>query len=128
MKLHAMAARKESEDVKAESCIALGSEPPLPEQGLKWYWKNHNAKSIDGLPAVSTAFNSTTIFDEGITSRNWGSDDERLSSETKQQHVSTTLVDLRLIIGFLLGILVSGLWVNVIGNVALKSKIWLTGI
>lgn len=124
MKLHAMAARKESEDVKAESCITMGSEPPLPEQGLKSYWKNHNAKSIDGLPAVLTAFNSTTTFDESITSRDWGRDDERLSSETKQRHASTTLVDLRLIIGFLLGILASGLWVNVIGNFALKSKVW----
>lgn len=124
MKLHAMAARKESEDVKAESCITMGSEPPLPEQGLKSYWKNHNAKSIDGLPAVLTAFNSTTTFDESITSRDWGRDDERLSSETKQRHASATLVDLRLIIGFLLGILASGLWVNVIGNFALKSKVW----
>ncbi|KAF8184807.1 hypothetical protein BJ912DRAFT_974134, partial [Pholiota molesta] len=106
MKLHGMAARKESEDVKAESSAASG-------KGLKWYWKNHNAKSIDGLPAVSTAFNSTAILMKALL---------RLSSETKQQHANTTLVDLRLIIGFLLGILVSGLWINVIGNVALNPK------
>lgn len=123
MKLHGFFARKESEDIKAESCTTMASEPPRSGKGLKAYWESKNIKSIDGLPALLTAFNSTTTFNQSVASRDWGKDDERLSSEGKQRRPITTLADMKLILGFLLGLMVSGLWVNVIGNIALKSKV-----
>jgi len=36
----------------------------VPENGLKGYWKNNNAKGIDGLPAIQTAYQSTRRFKE----------------------------------------------------------------
>jgi hypothetical protein len=123
MRLHGFFARKESEDIKAESCTIMESEPPRSDKGLKAYWESKNIKSIDGLPALLTAFNSTTTFDQSIVSRDWGKDDERISSEKKQRRPITMPADLKLIIGFLLGLMVSGLWVNVISSVAFKSKV-----
>ncbi|KAF8184808.1 hypothetical protein BJ912DRAFT_974135 [Pholiota molesta] len=69
MRLHGFFARKESEDIKAESCTTMESEPPRSDKGLKAYWESKNIKSIDGLPALLTAFNSTTTFDQSIVSQ-----------------------------------------------------------
>ncbi|KAF9479205.1 hypothetical protein BDN70DRAFT_703892 [Pholiota conissans] len=124
MRLHSMAAHKEMEDVKAESCTTMDSEPPRPKTGLKSYWANHNIESIDGLPGLQSAFESMTTFDQEISSRDWGKDDERpfTEIETKQQRPAATLVDRKVVIGFLLGVVVSGLWTNVVKGVALKSS------
>ena len=124
MTLHIMAARKESEDVKAEACTACPDGPPLPEKGLKWYWKNHNTSSIDGLPAFRDAFKSTTIFDEEIVQRDWGTDDERLATEIKVKPAKLAFIDAKLLVGFAMGILVSGLFARLAGEVGLKTKVW----
>lgn len=64
MVLHNMAAKKEKEDIQAASCSPgeNDSDVAYPEKGLKYYWKHHNVESIDGLPALSEAFNSAKVF------------------------------------------------------------------
>jgi hypothetical protein len=64
MVLHNMAAKKENEDIQAASCSPGENDSDIayPERGLKHYWKNHNVESIDGLPALSEAFNSPKVF------------------------------------------------------------------
>lgn len=119
-----MAARKESEDIKAEACTTCADGPPLPEKGLKWYWKNQNASSIDGLPAFRNAFKSTTMFDEETVQRDWGTDDERLATEVKAKPAKLAFIDAKLLVGFVMGILVSGLLASLVGEVGLKTKVW----
>ncbi|KJA22563.1 hypothetical protein HYPSUDRAFT_67026 [Hypholoma sublateritium FD-334 SS-4] len=124
MKLHIMAARKESEDIKAESCTICADGPPLPEKGLKSYWKLNNANSIDGLPAMRDAFKSTTMFNQEIVQRDWGTDDERFATEVKAKPAKLAFIDARLLAGFVIGILVSGLFASLVGGVGLKTKVW----
>ncbi|KAF8965391.1 hypothetical protein BDZ97DRAFT_780378 [Flammula alnicola] len=147
MKLHNMAANKEREDIKAETCSPSNvsstdtdtsatssaggpanalTEPPLPEKGLKHYWKANNVKSIDGLPGLQSAFTSTKTFDENVARRDWGKDDERFATDVKQRRVPgiARWVDMKLLVGFVLGMLVSGLWVNLVGSMGLKVRAW----
>ncbi|KAF9531429.1 hypothetical protein CPB83DRAFT_786776, partial [Crepidotus variabilis] len=67
MKLHKMAAFKESKDIEAEaaSCYQAKARgyPDRPTAGLKGYWEKNNVKSIDGLPGLQDAYKSTTMFD-----------------------------------------------------------------
>ena len=87
--LNSYSTKLELEDIKAEndSCAiststalssntaAIGTIPPteidapsqvqsypLTDQGLKGYWRDHNAKSIDGLTGVTNGFNSPHQF------------------------------------------------------------------
>lgn len=64
MVLHNMAAKKEGVDIQAASCSPgeYDDDVTYPEKGVKYYWKHHNIESIDGLPALSEAFNSTKVF------------------------------------------------------------------
>lgn len=127
MTLHNMAARKEFEDVKAESCIKNDSRsgalvadtPPLPEKGLKSYWKTYNVKSIDGLPGLQDAFRSLTTFDEKTTRRDWDKDDESL-----QKPMPPAAPDLKILFGFALGVVMSGLYVKLTGDAGLKVNLW----
>jgi len=58
--------KRESKDAEAELALSASScfpaSPPRPEEGLKFYWKEKNQKSLDGLPGLLSAFNSTTTF------------------------------------------------------------------
>jgi len=109
-----MSARKEEEDIKAAEL--------LPETGLKWYWKNNNTASIDGLPGLQSAFCSTKMFDEKLVKKDWGNDDERLSTEVKFGR--TGWLDARTVVGFVLGVVVSALWVNFVSSAGLKVRTW----
>jgi hypothetical protein len=40
------------------------SSSEVPENGLKGYWKFKNTKSLDGLPGIQTAYQSTRRFEE----------------------------------------------------------------
>lgn len=119
MRLHIMAAQKEGEDIKAET--ANGAQP-LPEKGLKWYWKTKNTSSIDGLPGLQNAFCSTKLFDEKNFNKDWGKDDERLSTGLKWE--GRRCLDPKVVMGFILGVVVSALWMNLVGSVGLKLKSW----
>ncbi|KDR67992.1 hypothetical protein GALMADRAFT_1355348 [Galerina marginata CBS 339.88] len=154
IKLHAMAAHKEGEDFKAETSTDISSSPgqdsqssavpgpksgsqaelakdsdtlpPLPKTGLKWYWKNNNKQSIDGLPGIQTAWASKTVFDKSIISKDWGKDDERVPADVQVMEKTSIdkWVDPKVVLGFILGMLVSGLWVNLAGIVGLKIRAW----
>jgi len=142
-RLHAGMARKEGEDIKAESSIdayfksnptsepdsqAKDGEalPPLPDKGLKWYWKNKNIKSIDGLPGLQTAYTSRKTFDSAITTKDWGKDDESVSggSQMIEKPMFINWVDTKIAVGFILGVFASGLWVNLVNAVGPKIKTW----
>jgi hypothetical protein len=116
MKLHDLLARKEGEDIKAET--EGGVELP-PEKGLKWYWKNKNTASIDELPGLQSAFCSTTIFDEKVVKRDWGTDDERLLTEFKFGRRGW--LDARTVVGFVMGVVVSALWLHFGSSSAVKG-------
>jgi len=64
MTLHSVTSKAESKDTEAELALSASpaSSPPLPEGGLKFYWKEKNQKSLDGLPGLLSAFNSTRSF------------------------------------------------------------------
>jgi len=136
-------ARMEGEDIKAESSIdsyfkttptsepdkqAKDGEvlPPLPDKGLKWYWKNKNIKSIDGLPGLQTAYTSKKTFDSAITTKDWGKDDESVSggSQMIEKPMLINWVDTKIAVGFILGVFASGLWVNLVNAVGPKIKTW----
>jgi hypothetical protein len=119
MRLHIMSVQKEGEDIKAETTD--GAEP-LPEKGLKWYWKTNNTSSIDGLPGLQNAFCSTKVFAEKIVKKDWGKDDEQLSTEVKFERL--VWLDPKIIIGFVLGVVVSALWMNLVTSAGLKVKAW----
>jgi hypothetical protein len=38
--------------------IVAPQDRQLPEKGIKYYWKNRNNKSIDGLPGMESAYAS----------------------------------------------------------------------
>jgi hypothetical protein len=59
-KLQEFAIRRETIDNAAPA----SSSQELAPDGLKEYWKVHDAESIDGLPGVQTAFKSTRRFEE----------------------------------------------------------------
>ena len=107
MKLHTLMTQREREDIKAET--EDGAES-LPKKGLKWYWKAKNTSSIDGLPGLRHAFCSAKIFDENIAKKDWGKDDERLSTEVKFKGLAWS--DAKMIMGFVLGVVASALWMN----------------
>ncbi|CAA7262532.1 unnamed protein product [Cyclocybe aegerita] len=129
MLLNKIAAQKELVDVKVESA-ALAScddEPdseklPLSDDGLKDYWKNHNAKSIDGLPGLLGSFLSRNIFNEAAASKDWGKDDVTVSTKMKMKAKAKAsiwgaggvaqVVDLKVFAGFVLGVVTTGLWIN----------------
>ncbi|KAJ3504591.1 hypothetical protein NLJ89_g7858 [Agrocybe chaxingu] len=126
MLLNKIAAPKELVDVKVElaalaSCDDQSSEPnpeqlPLSDDGLKDYWKNHNAKSIDGLPGLLSSFLSRRIFSEAAASRDWGEDNVSISTKTEdpvsKTFAVTQVVDQKLLVGFVLGVVTTGLWIN----------------
>jgi len=138
VRLNQYAARKEAKDIEAEItfCNSSSSDPPdastsalsnqtqedvsqdapeLPvtQKGLKYYWKKHNVASIDGLPGVLEGFKSTKTFDPSNVTKDWGKDDE--SSSSVQQTKMTAgmgllaLVDVKLIIVFLMGMVFSSI-------------------
>ena len=73
LKLKELFARKEDEDISASAHCDHPSEaePPRPEKGLKYYWKLKNTQSLDGLPGVLVAPDSTRPFEkrEGLVIR-----------------------------------------------------------
>jgi len=110
---------KEAKDIEAESASCFPSsaesklgdslkETPQTENGLKAYWQMKNLTSIDGLPGLHTAFKSTTTFDPATASKDWGKDDESIST-VAQVKGNSRRFDPNLLIGFILGLCVAGL-------------------
>jgi len=110
---------KEAKDIEAESASCFPSsaesklgdslkETPQTENGLKAYWQMKNLTSIDGLPGLHTAFKSTTTFDPATASKDWGKDDESISTVAQLKGNSRSF-DPNLFIGFILGLCVAGL-------------------
>lgn len=115
LKLKESFARKEDEDISASA----HGEPPLPEKGLKYYWKLKNTQSLDGLPGVLVAPDSTRPFekreghviqsDEEIvcisgTTKGWGL--------TLKSLAIGEVCDLKVLIAFSLGVGVSAAWMR----------------
>ncbi|KAF9450859.1 hypothetical protein P691DRAFT_809379 [Macrolepiota fuliginosa MF-IS2] len=66
MKLRADLAQKQNTDVMAEeeawSSQAEEIAIPIPEKGLRRYWRDNNEKSLDGIPGLRYAPNSRARF------------------------------------------------------------------
>jgi len=118
MKLHSMTSSREAKDIHAETCASTsGCTPPLPEGGLKLYWKENNQKSIDGLPGLLSAYGSPTKFVIKSTEK-WGQDDESIPSSGKPLEASPgrtglfSWIDVKLFLCFLLGWVACVIWTN----------------
>lgn len=98
MRLHRMNALQEIIDIREEATCPEALEPPRPKGGLKEYWQKKNAQSLDGLPGLAVAHESTTRFKE---SGPYPQDNIYISS------VKEPVLDNRTAVGFLFGILVS---------------------
>ena len=115
LKLKELLARREDEDISASAHCDHPSEaePPRPEKGLKYYWKLKNTQSLDGLPGVLVAPDSTRRFEkrEGLVIR---SDEESvcISGTTKGWGLKSLgeVCDLKVLIAFSLGVGVSAAW------------------
>ncbi|KAJ3504594.1 hypothetical protein NLJ89_g7857 [Agrocybe chaxingu] len=127
-----VACMMESEDIKAESQIVIparGTHTTAFPSCLKGFWMKHNKESIDGLPGLLTSFlsrrNSLPV------TKDWGEDDLTVSTgpnakaQVKMAKSASIrvlqLVDAKLLVGFALGVVASGLWVSAVGEV-LRSK------
>lgn len=67
MKLHSWLVSLQNNDSAAEeqafaSCDSGVPAIPASETGLKYYWKNRNMKSLDGLPGLGSAYASQARF------------------------------------------------------------------
>jgi len=99
MLLHSHFARAETVDIRAETADPDAEEPPRPKGGVKGYWKDKNAQSIDGLPGLAVAHASMTKFKE---SGPFPQDDVRISSKK-----APLPFDTKSAMAFLFGILAS---------------------
>ncbi|TFK23312.1 hypothetical protein FA15DRAFT_670590 [Coprinopsis marcescibilis] len=119
VRLHKFAIPREQADYDASSESTL--ELSRPEKGIKSYWKVKNIKSIDGLPGLSSAFespdpptnwNSSSKAPEIVATQ----DDETLPTPVVQG--STPSPELgssglgNLLFGFGFGVLVGGIAVR----------------
>ncbi|KAF9004550.1 hypothetical protein BDQ17DRAFT_1354201 [Cyathus striatus] len=99
------------------SCSNIPEGQPKPKgQGLKHFWESNNLKSIDGLPALESAHDSEIGFIREEWEGNREKDDESIKRNRKvekKKEVANTVVkgnngrDDRMVIGFILGLLVS---------------------
>jgi hypothetical protein len=92
---------KEIADIEAESGPDIGESPPRPEKGLKWYWMFRNAKSLDGLPGVLYAHESTKPFQKNDVG--FKKDDERV--RTRYEGILDEYIDRKAVVGFAIGVL-----------------------
>lgn len=118
MLLHRIAGKKEGADIQAETTCPEAQEPPRPYGGLKLYWKNKNARSIDGLPGLAVAHASLTRFEE---SKQYPKDDIHIASVNV--NVKEPVFDTRSAVWFLLGILVSVAFVQLRTSLAPLLKL-----
>jgi len=107
MLLHRRAANKESMDIHAEAKCPEAQEPPRPYGGMKGYWKNKNARSIDGLPGLAVAHASLTKFKE---SKSYPKDDIHIADANRNE--KEPVFDTRSAVWFLLGTLFSLMFVQ----------------
>lgn len=49
-------------DAEPGPAAEMAAVAGLPDGGLKWYWREKNGRSLDGLPGVVTAFASGVGF------------------------------------------------------------------
>lgn len=100
--------KREETDIEAEAELEpTCTAPPRPKNGLKQYWITTNTKSLDGLPGLLSAYNSSKPFMqkdvvfkkdiEGTESSTWLS---RLA-------LVSGLVDPKVIVAFALGVVAS---------------------
>jgi hypothetical protein len=75
---------------------------PLPEKGLKWYWKYKNNESIDGLPALLSAGDAVDRFLTGNVV--YALDDINAAAGKASDVTRRALLDTRLLMGFALGL------------------------
>lgn len=137
MTLHNWTLKRESKDAEVELALRSASScfpasPPRPEEGLKFYWKEKNQESIDGLPGLLSAFNSTTTFaitqadkemigDDGSEVANGAtsaaSSKELNSNSFSMQHLygpmmALTWPEAKLLVGFVLGWMSCLIWIH----------------
>ncbi|KAF9004552.1 hypothetical protein BDQ17DRAFT_1240829 [Cyathus striatus] len=120
MKLASLAAMMELKDISHEaSCIDIPEGQPKPKgQGLKHFWEVYNLKSIDGLPALESAYNSDVTFKREEWEANREKDDESIRKKKsvenvkKEDNVVQEMRDDRMVIGFILGVTASAVVVG----------------
>ncbi|KAF8629502.1 hypothetical protein AX17_005628 [Amanita inopinata Kibby_2008] len=82
-----VAKREAADNTFVEASTPASSSPDLPNTGLKWYWQNKNAKSIDGLPGIQTAFLSSRRFNEYKLAPSSAANEEASSNDGKSARV-----------------------------------------
>ena len=105
-----MSVVREREDIEAESEHAFSGEgPPLPNGGLKKYWLERNARSLDGLPGIMSAYESMTPFRK-TEAIDFKKDDKPEVHPEAYGGVLDEYIDKKVLVGFAMGILASILY------------------
>lgn len=94
--------------MKREECdVESESQGARSDKGLKAYWSKH-ASSIDGLPGLKTATESSVIFkNTGIPGKNTVSD---------KPHPLAQIIDKKVVVGFSAGVLVSAVFITLFAS------------
>lgn len=133
MRLHQFFAGKELADIEAEASATdngakqkddTGKQHPVSDKGLKTYWLVRNKESTDGLPGIQTAYKSNTVFDRSIASKEWKQ--EKPPTDVLQAKATPDIakwVDSKVLVGFVVGVGVTGLLSN-LTSVVEKLKAW----
>lgn len=104
-KLLQYASRLERIDLKAAE---TGEAAGVAEGGLKDYWSKKNLQSIDGLPGLCEAQNSTALYKPPPE---YKTDNENVSHISERslsgRKIVPSVVDLRLLVGVLLGVIMT---------------------
>lgn len=96
-------------------------ERQLPEKGIKYYWKNRNIKSIDGLPGMESAYLSEQrpgqfhetgevyagLVDDEREKKMEGPASEGIVAEVSREQVGMEKVTLGFGVGVLAGVVLS---------------------
>lgn len=90
------------------------SEPPRPKKGLKSYWAENNATSLDGLPALLYAQTSTRLFNTASPAPKKdgaAANSKDVAKVTKDGATAATILDnLKVPLAFTLGILTATMY------------------
>jgi len=102
--------QQEAVDIEAELNMDPESTPPLPKKGLKRYWFDTNQKGQDGLPGLLSGYESTTRFHPSDIVIERG----RVVRPSTTKFVPE--VDVKLVVAFLTGVMVSASYVKLISR------------
>ncbi|TFY63539.1 hypothetical protein EVJ58_g3193 [Rhodofomes roseus] len=123
---------REVETANGNTSADAGSPPPTSDKGLKAYWRKENMKSIDGLPALTSAPVSSVTPIHAPPDGSWGKKDKdksmAASTSVKQEQVAMKSAGIagsglnnqevmRLVLAFSMGLAVAAVYVQLAGVV-----------